>query len=114
MKNKPGDAVFQSAVCAGASQISLGGRGNFEICGFAPAKYCPVVETFRNGEKIMAEIDDVIRMLDNMAQGGVSRIKVEASEEVAEGDVKKAYHHGRCDVGSPFATGQLFDLEDET
>ena len=102
------------AICAGMSQISPDGKRKFEICGFAPAKYCPVVETFRNGEKIMAEIDDVIRMLDNMAQGGVSRIKVEASEEVAEGDVKKAYHHGRCDVGSPFATGQLFDLEDET
>lgn len=26
---------------------------------------------------------------------------------------QKAYHHGRCDVGSPFATGQLYDLEEE-
>ncbi|MDE7232369.1 MAG: hypothetical protein K2N37_04770 [Lachnospiraceae bacterium] len=60
----------------------------------------------------MSEIDDVIRMLDNMAKGGVSRIKVETSEEVPEGDIKKAYHHGRCDVGSPFATGKLFDAED--
>ncbi len=60
----------------------------------------------------MSEIDDVIRMLDSMAQGGVSRIKVEASEDVAKGEVKKAYHHGRCDVGSPFATGKLFDLEE--
>ena len=60
----------------------------------------------------MSEIDDVIRMLDTMAEGGVSRIKVETSEEVAEGDIKKAYHHGRCDVGSPFATGKLFDAED--
>ena len=60
----------------------------------------------------MSEIDDVIKMLDNMAQGGVSRIKVETSEEMADGEIKKAYHHGRCDVGSPFATGKLFDLED--
>lgn len=60
----------------------------------------------------MSEIDDVIKMLDNMAEGGVSRIKVETSEKVAEGEVKKAYHHGRCDVGSPFATGKLFDLEE--
>lgn len=60
----------------------------------------------------MGEVDDVIRMLDNMAQGGVSRIKVETSEEVADGEVKKAYHHGRCDVGSPFATGKLFDAEE--
>ena len=60
----------------------------------------------------MSEVDDVIRMLDNMAQGGVSRIKVETSDEVADGAVKKAYHNGRCDVGSPFATGKLFDAEE--
>lgn len=60
----------------------------------------------------MSEVDDVIRMLDNMAQGGVSRIKVETSDEEADGAVKKAYHHGRCDVGSPFATGKLFDAEE--
>ncbi len=60
----------------------------------------------------MSEVDDVIRMLDNMAQGGVSRIKVETSDEVADGAVKKAYHHGRCDVDSPFATGKLFDAEE--
>jgi hypothetical protein len=60
----------------------------------------------------MSEVDDVIRILDNMAQGGVSRIKVETSDEVADGAVKKAYHHGRCDVGSPFATGKLFDAEE--
>ena len=60
----------------------------------------------------MSEVDDVIRMLDNMAQGGVSRIKVETSDEVADGAVKKAYHHGRCDVGSPSATGKLFDAEE--
>lgn len=60
----------------------------------------------------MSEVDDVIRMLDNMAQGGVSRIKVETSDEVADGAVKKTYHHGRCDVDSPFATGKLFDAEE--
>lgn len=58
------------------------------------------------------EIDDVIKMLDNLTQDGVSRIKVETSGEVAEGERRKAYHHGRCDVGSPFATGKLFDAEE--
>lgn len=60
----------------------------------------------------MSEIDDVIRMLDQMAEGGVSRIKVETSEEVSDGQVRKAYHHGRCDVGSPFASGKLFDADE--
>lgn len=58
------------------------------------------------------DIDRLIKMLDDMAEGGVSRIKVETSENIKEGEAKKSYHHGRCDVGSPFAKGELFDLED--
>ncbi|MBR5800232.1 MAG: hypothetical protein IKY23_09240 [Lachnospiraceae bacterium] len=60
----------------------------------------------------MSEIDDIIKLLDGMAADGVSRLKVETSDHVEGGEVKKTYHHGRCDVGSPFAKGQLFDLED--
>lgn len=57
-------------------------------------------------------IDEVIRMLDTMTVNEVSRIKVETSCKVAEGETRKTYHHGRCDVGSPYATGKLYDLED--
>ena len=60
----------------------------------------------------MDHVDEVIKMLDSMANAGISRIKVETSETVLEGAPKKTYHHGRCDVGSPFATGKLFDAED--
>lgn len=60
----------------------------------------------------MSDQDEVIRMLDAMTRAGVSRIKVEVSDTVKEGRTEKAYHHGRCDVGSPFATGKLFDLEE--
>ena len=67
----------------------------------------------RKGDNFMSELDEVIKMLDDMAQGEVSRMKIEISEEVPEGEIKKAYHHGRCDVGSPFATGKLYDLEEE-
>lgn len=59
-------------------------------------------------------INDIVNMLDTMTQTGVSRIKVETSGEVMEGHMQKAYHHGRCDVGSPFATGKLFDLEEDS
>jgi len=62
----------------------------------------------------MNQMEDIIRMLDSMTQAGVSRIKVESSDSVEEGLSKKTYHHGRCDVGSPFATGKLFDLEEKT
>lgn len=56
--------------------------------------------------------NDVINMLDNMMDSGVSRLKIDMSEEVSEGQYEKKYHHGRCDVGSPFATGKLYNFED--
>lgn len=60
----------------------------------------------------MDRLEEVIKMLDSMADAGISRMKVETSEDVLEGTTKKTYHHGRCDVGSPFATGCLYDLEE--
>ena len=48
------------------------------------------------------EIEDII---DNKTVSGVSRIKVNVSEEQQEGTVDTQYHHGRCDVGSPWAKG---------
>lgn len=59
----------------------------------------------------MDQIDEVIKMLDAMTQAEVSRIKIQSSEEDQQGEVKKSYHHGRCDVGSPFASGKLYDFE---
>ena len=55
----------------------------------------------------MSEIDDVIRLLDDMCESGSSRIRLNVNEETGEGEVKKTYHHGRCDVGSPWATGTI-------
>ena len=53
------------------------------------------------------EIDDIINMLDNKTTNGVSRIKVEVSDAQQQGTVSAKYHHGRCDVGSPWATGEV-------
>ncbi len=61
----------------------------------------------------MNDVDEIIGMLDHLTDSGVSRMKIETSEEQQEGDMKKTYHHGRCDVGSPFATGRLYDLGEE-
>ena len=55
----------------------------------------------------MSEIDDLINMIDGKMNSGVSRLKVDFSEEVEEGQKKEAYHLGRCDVGSPWATGSV-------
>lgn len=61
----------------------------------------------------MDHVDEVVRMLDSMVGAEIGRIKVETSKELEEGTASKAYHHGRCDVGSPFATGKLYDLEED-
>lgn len=51
------------------------------------------------------EIDAIIKMLDSKTENGVSRIKINVSDEQQEGTVNTQYHHGRCDVGSPWAKG---------
>lgn len=53
------------------------------------------------------EIEDIINMLDAKTTSGVSRIKVNVSDEQKEGTVSTEYHHGRCDVGSPWAKGTV-------
>ena len=56
------------------------------------------------------DIDNVMALLDEMTASGVGRLKVKTSEELEQGETKKAYHHGRCDIGSPWACGTAFDV----
>lgn len=53
------------------------------------------------------EIEEVIKMLDSKTEEGVSRIGVHRVETEREDFVKEVHHHGRCDVGSPFADGSV-------
>lgn len=56
-----------------------------------------------------SDIDAIIAMLDGYAVSEGSRMKI----NVVDGDgtvVERQYHHGRCDVGSPWAKGQAFDV----
>ena len=53
------------------------------------------------------EIEEVINMLDQKTKEGVSRIGVHRVETEREDFVKEVHHHGRCDVGSPFADGSI-------
>ena len=78
------------------------------------------MERKQNGDHILIPttedmyLDQVIAMLDNFASSDADRMKISVSDEYAQGEVKKQYHHGRCDIGSPFAMGCAFDiLEDE-
>ena len=65
---------------------------------------------FRGKEDIMPtdkEIEEVIRMLDSKTEEGVSRIGVHRVETEREDFVREVHHHGRCDIGSPFADGSI-------
>lgn len=56
-----------------------------------------------------ADVDALVAMLDHYAGAEGSRMKIEVVE--GEGKViSRQYHHGRCDVGSPWARGQAFDV----
>ena len=61
----------------------------------------------------MDNIDELIKMIDGKMDSGVSRLKVGFSEELESGEKKEAYHHGRCDVGSPFADGTIRNFCDD-
>lgn len=63
-----------------------------------------------NNDMDEKEINDIINMLDSYSENGVSRIKVTMDDTLKEGETKKEYHHGRCDVGSPWARGCSFDV----
>lgn len=73
------------------------------------------------GEELFVEqmdeenIGKIIAMLDGFADSDASRLKIDVSESYAQGEIKRQYHHGRCDIGSPWARGCAFDvLEDES
>ena len=69
-----------------------------------------------NGEKNVAmqeDIDAVIALLDGYTTAGDSRIKVNVvdGKKTEKGEVIcRQYHHGRGDVGSPWACGTAFDV----
>ncbi|MCD7738034.1 MAG: hypothetical protein LUH58_03200 [Lachnospiraceae bacterium] len=56
------------------------------------------------------EIEDILKILDDFTARGESRLKIQTQEDLAAGQTRKAYHLGRCDVGSPWARGQAFDV----
>lgn len=57
------------------------------------------------------DIEKFIELLDEKVEADVSRIKVYMSEEQEEDSVKEVYHHGRCDVGSPWAKGTVKNFD---
>ena len=56
------------------------------------------------------DIDKLVKELDKFGNSDTSRLKVSYSEDIKQGESQKDYHHGRCDVGSPWARGCSFDI----
>lgn len=77
------------------------------------------MERKQKGQDISAKetdninVEQLIAMLDGFANSDASRLKINVSEEYAQGEVKRQYHHGRCDIGSPWARGAAFDVLEE-
>ena len=57
----------------------------------------------------VSDVEALIALLDGCTQAGDSRIKVDVAEG-EEGKVTRRNHHGRCDIGSPWACGTAFDV----
>lgn len=55
-------------------------------------------------------VDDLVKILDGFASSDSGRLKVFMSDELEQGATKKEYHHGRCDINSPWAKGCAFDV----
>ncbi len=58
----------------------------------------------------MATENDIIKMLDSLTTNEVSRIKIKVEDGDMESEPVREYHHGRCDIGSPWARGCSFDV----
>ncbi len=57
------------------------------------------------------QIDEIVNMIDGKMENGVGRLSVKFAEEEKEGTVREQYHHGRCDVGSPWAKGTVSNCD---
>lgn len=44
------------------------------------------------------DIENIVKMLDAKTGAGISRIKIDISDENADGSVVEETHYGRCDI----------------
>ena len=59
----------------------------------------------------MDNIDELVKLIDGKMSSGVSRFSVGFDEDMKPEEKKEAYHHGRCDVGSPWAKGTVVNCD---
>lgn len=44
------------------------------------------------------DIENIVKMLDAKTGAGISRIKIDISEDSNDGTIKEETHYGRCDI----------------
>lgn len=59
------------------------------------------------------DIENVLKILENFSETETSRMKIQISGEEKPEQVERTYHYGRCDVGSPWAKGECYDLPEQ-
>lgn len=57
------------------------------------------------------DVNELVEMIDGKMSSGVSRLTIGFSEDLHSGVKKESYHHGRCDVGSPWARGTVSNCD---
>lgn len=62
-----------------------------------------------NPSSQISDVDEIIALLDGYTRAGGSRMKLDVVEGGGE-VLSRQYHHGRCDIGSPWACGTAFDV----
>lgn len=55
------------------------------------------------------DIENVIALLDGFGASDIGRLKLKVDHDLQAESFTFAYHHGRCDIGSPYAKGDCFD-----
>lgn len=50
------------------------------------------------------DVMNIMNMLDNFAESEEGRMRLRVADN-PKAKTEKTYHHGRCDVGSPWAAG---------
>lgn len=61
----------------------------------------------------MDDLNAIINILDAFGNSAESRMKLDISNEMKDGETAKQYHLGRCDIGSPWECGTAFDVLEE-
>lgn len=56
------------------------------------------------------DIQNLIKILDGFCSAEESRMKIEVTESRLPESIEHRYHHGRCDIDSPWAKGTAFDV----